>query len=317
MPKRRIKPDPGQIKSWVSTHFPDHKMARHGQEIRIHNPFCVDNGYHVWINLNKAKVHDFRPDYGHLVNGSFLWFVKKYLNVSFRDAVRSVCGDRIAEEIIDDIEYKKYERTNIQLPSTYVSIDLESKCPIMKSVIRYLDSRCITTEQMISKHIGHDNYDVIFPYYERGRIVYWQSRSILNKSFNFPANTSKSDHIYGIDDIESDEYVVIAESIFNALVFERGAAVGGSDIGRIQRLKLKSTGVKKVILAFDNDESGKRGVANAYQSMKDEFDLYYSFTDGDDDWNKIAQDFGLIEARTMLDNNMRKLDMRNYLKIRI
>ena len=320
-----IKPTPDQIKSWIKINFPIFKSARHGQEIRINNPFQSpvepDTGFHLWINLEKAKVHDFRPQYKRQADGSFLWFVKKYKRTSFRQAVREVMGDGAINSISYDGKMQIYEEKNriiyVKLPEGFVRLDDNKDDPISKPVREYLYSRCVTDEQISALEIGNSGFDVVFPYHEYGEIVYWQSRSAINKRFNFPEGTSKTQYIYGFDNIEPDEPVIVTESIFNSMMFDRGVSAGGSSISVEQKRRFKAAKASILIITFDNDEAGWKGTAQAYDLLKSDFKLYYSLPDGDDDWNKIAQNNGIKAVRSMMIRNLRKLDLSNVVKLKL
>lgn len=315
MKKRLIKPTPEQIRSWVSRYFPDNKDKCGGREIRINNPFSPgDNGYHLWINVEKAAVHDFRPSYSY-VSGSFLWFVKKYKKISFRDAVQDVTGGDIRYYISDAIKTVG-EIQHVTLPESFKKLD-DCNDAISKTVRGYLHSRMISDEQITSHNIGYDGFEVVFPYYEYGEVVYWQSRSTINKKFNFPLDTNKTAFIYGFDNLEPGQPAIITESIFNSLMFDRGASIGGSSIDDLQIRRLKMVGVDSVIMALDNDESGRNGTADSYNKLSSHFNTYYSFTDGEDDWNKIAIDYGTQEARRMLARNIKILDLSASVKLRL
>jgi hypothetical protein len=314
-------PTPEQIRSWVFKNFPDHKLSKHGEEIRINNPLYADDGYHMWISVLKSITVDHRPQCKSGSSGSFLWFVKNYRKISLRDAAIEVMGEEAAGHVNHDRAYssKKPRQTiKVDLPPGFKKFS-ESADAISDAVLNYLRSRSITDEQIMSLDIGYTNgFEAVFPYFENGDIVYWQSRSILQKQFNFPADSNKSIYIYGYDTIDPTRPVIVTESIINSLMFDNGSATGGSTIDEIQKRKFVRRGVKKMILAYDNDKAGKVGIAKSYKLMKDKFELYYSLTDTeDDDWNNVANKFGLIVARQMLERNLKKLDLRESIRLRM
>lgn len=309
-----IKPTPEQITKWVIKNFPDYKTKKGGVELRINNPLSIDDGYHLWINTSKAAVNDFRPDYHDVVSGSFLRFVKKYLKCSFFEAVREVCGDNVAYAHAKNLPFSKREITKQTLPVGF-KLFTESVDIYSEPTLNYLRSRCVDDDQIMENKIGFKEFSVVFPYYEHGESVYWQSRSILNKDFDFPPDSNKSDFIYGFDNIDPDERVIITESIFNALMFDNAVAVGGSEISDNQKLKLRKLGVKDIIVAFDNDGAGRHGISKCY-NMKNYFNVRYSLTDGEDDWNKISQDLGILRAQQMLFRNVKDLTLRESIRLK-
>ena len=114
------------------------------------------------------------------------------------------------------------------------------------------------------------------PYYEYDELVYWQGRSIYNKNFLFPPDTSKTKFIFGVDSLDFDGYAIITESIFNCLMFNKGVAIGGSIIDSEQIRLLKSFNVSKIIVAFDNDDAGVKGISDSYKLLCNDFNLFYS-----------------------------------------
>ena len=316
-----IKPKPDQITKWIKKHFgDDYKITKRGQEIRINNPLSIDDGYHLWINVYKAIVNDFRPRYKNLVSGSFLSFVMKYKNITFKEA---------AEEVIGDVNYKDYNfnsnnipeskisKTTIKLPNDFTKLTYKDDTisPIIK---RYLNQRCIPNGKIYTSNIGYSGLNVVFPYYEFNKIVYWQQRSITNKQFLFPPDTNKADFIYGFDNINPTDPVIITESIFNALMFDNAIAIGGSDLSDMQKNKLKKLKIKKIIMALDNDAAGKAGISKAYKKLDPYFDLYYSLPpNSDEDWNDIAKNNQKEDAMLWLKKGLNKLDYTTSIKLRL
>lgn len=316
--KTRIKPSPDQIESWVKRNFGDYKSVRSGgdDQIRVNNPLVNDQGKHLWINLSRACVIDFRPHAKRRVSGSFLWFVKLYKKVSFREAVSDVMGSNIYyENVNDSFQYDARENRKIALPDGYKELDDSDEYDVM--MFNYLYSRCVSDLQIRSFHIGRCGFDVVFPYFENGDVVYWQSRSILNKIFSFPPDTDKSLFIYGIDNIEPGEPVIVTESIFNALMFDRGASIGGSSLSESQARKLKRMGCDDVIVAFDNDEAGLYGAAKCFDLMGSKCHMYYSVPPDDRDWNKIAQDDGIDRCYDLLLRNTKRLNMKSSVGLKM
>lgn len=316
--KKQLKPTSTQIEVWVKKNFHDYKSVKSGgdEQIRINNPLYKDDGYHLWINLSRACVIDFRPTARHKVSGSFLWFVKSYKKISFREAVSEVMGNSIQYEYIDDLSFD--DDTNpdvIPLPDDFVEL---SGSEDDSMVTNYLFSRCIRDVNIYANHVGRCGLTtVVFPYFENEKIVYWQSRSILNKKFQFPPSSDKSHYVFGIDNIEPGEPVIITESIFNALMFDRGVAIGGSHISDAQIAKLKNFGCDTVVVAFDNDDAGRYGVALCFEAMNYKFDLFYSIPPDEADWNDIAIRDGIDECHNVIANNTKRLNQREAISLKV
>jgi hypothetical protein len=314
-----IKPSKSQITKWVKKNFgTDFKEAKQGKELRINNPMSIDDGYHLWINLEKAIVNDFRPTYKDDVRGTFLSFVMKYKKISFRQAVKEVMGNVKIDELrhsIYDKDEEEEEKVRVELPNDFKYLTYDDTI-ISKIIKTYLNNRCIANGKAYKVGIGYSGMNVLFPYRENNEIVYWQQRSVNNKRFLYPSDTNKSDFIYGIDEIDPTEPVIVTESIFNSLMFDNSIAVGGSDLSDTQKNKLKKSGAKKVIMAFDNDDAGLSGTAKAYNKLSAYFELYCTFTNDDRDWNDLAIDDGKNEMMKVFKNNISKLDFAKCIKLK-
>jgi len=319
------KPSPTQIRSWVAKHFEfKEKVGKYGPELRICNPYDSprDTKYRVFINLSKAKVNDFRPNHKRHVSGTFLNFVKYYRKVSFHEAVKEVMGSvRYSDPRLED--YTEFQRgqedkpvVRVELPEGFTK--LTGGSDVFTDPVRsYLHSRQIMDAQIDANGIGYSGLNVVFPYYEFGDVVYWQSRSIVNKSFLFPDESSKTEFIYGFDNLDPDYPAVVVESITNALMFDRGCAVGGAELDVKQKKRLKVAGVKDLILAFDHDNAGMEGIGKCYNELRNDFNLWYSVTDGEDDWNRIAINAGSTQAALeMLMKNLKPLTFATSIKMK-
>lgn len=313
--RKILKPAPHQIVAWVKKHFSNHKTAQGGKQLRINNPFDGDRGFHLWINIDLGLVHDFRPRHKK-VDGTFLWFVKKYRKISFNEAVREVIGEVGNENYTYYIPKDSGPKQRINLPDGFKYLT-DSNSIILEPIYNYLHFRKITDDQIKSNKIGYSGFDVVFPYFEDGDIVYWQSRNIMNKTFRFPENTNKSDFIYGYDDIEPGEPIILTESIFNAMMFDRGVAIGGSSLGSRQVAKLRKRGVKELILALDNDSAGRMGIAKCFD-LRNYFSVFYSLSpDYDKDWNDLAIEEGRKSVNNIMSHNIKKLTFSESVRLKI
>jgi len=319
--KMAIKPTPLQIATWVRNHF-DYKVKKQGEELRICNPYDYpkDTKFHVFVNTQKAKVNDFRPNHKRNISGTFLNFVRRYRRISFHEAVKEVMGNVDPRMYRDSGPEPKLEATRqfVELPADFKQFgSLDEDDAVATAVRLYLHRRMITDEQIGEFGIGYGGLAAVFPYYEFGDIVYWQSRSIINKKFNFPDGSTKTKFIYGFDNLDPEYPVIITESVTNALMFEHGGSVGGCDVSDDQKRRLKAAGISDIILALDNDQGGREGIASCYQRLSPIFNLYYALTDREDDWNKIAQNEGLTAVYEMLMKNVKKLTLGESVRLRL
>jgi len=313
---KKLKPE--QIYGWVTREFPDNKPRKGGDEIRINNPFREDSGYHFNISCTKALCHDWRGDEwvgsgpgGRRKKCTFLKFVQLYKNCSFFDAVRSVLGASSDPRLFLRVQKTSEEQeatddTSLGLPDASESLLDSSQPKLASTLLKWLASRGIDERRVEKYGMLHSGFDVIWPYYEYDEIVYWQSRSRLNKTFMFPpldTGVNRNDYLYGFDQVEPASHVIIVESIIDGQTLEdQCVASGGAILGDMQVRKIRVFNPKDgIILAPDNDEAGIKSIlSNAAKLQKLGHKLYYAlppkyrYVDGDEenetkDWNDVAK----------------------------
>jgi hypothetical protein len=153
----------------------------------------------------------------------------------------------------------------------------------------------------------HCGLAVVWPYYEYDELVYWQSRSRVNKEFLFPPESVgviKTDFLYGFDQVEPASHIIITESIIDSqTVEEQCVATGGASLGSKQVRKIRALGPRDgIILAPDNDLAGLKSVLyNATLLRPLQTKLYvslppaieYTNDDGEldftTDWNEVGR----------------------------
>ncbi len=330
------------ILTWIRRNFSDFKIRKGGQEIVMANPLG-DSGRHFNISLVKREakkskrkdfwVHDWRPGHREL-DGSFLSFVQKYKRYTFFDAVKDVCGDdvdprswlrnakkgqRKAEEIPEEVE--------LILPSGANRIDTEADTLAYTFATNYLKSRAISIEDATQHFIHYDSTSIIFPYVELGAIVYWQSRSMAGKGFEFPPDTVgvvKSEFLYGFDFVEPGGILMICESIIDSINIGHGTvAIGGGDMSLKQVKKVRILNPSHIILAADNDEPDERGIRPGVMSIIQNHRLlspYYSKIsyaippDPYKDWNDVK--VSGLDPRQMIESVQKPATLSSLISLR-
>lgn len=345
-----------KIEEWVENNF-DFKLRKGGIEYCINSPFDNDTGYNFNISPDKGLCHDWRgnewagpinPESGKR-NCSFIKFVRLYLKCSYREALEAVLGSgdvsgylRPEGRITDK---KAQKKVSVSLPDG-VRLLSGSTDPQAKSIIKWLKSRGYTSQDIETSELYHLAMDVYWPYYEFDTLVYWQSRSRLNKRFNFPTlevydefgkvvgvtDGSKGDFFYGFDDIEPASYVIITEAIFDKHTLrEQTLASGGAILTDNQIKKLKILGPREgIILSPDNDKAGiKSIIANAVLLQRKGFKIFYSIPpkieyekNGEiletKDWNELftGAKLSINEIRKLHDDNIKAATKSELVKLR-
>lgn len=343
---------PSHIKNWVIKYF-DFKERKNGDELLIVNPFKGDGEYKFNISLSKAICNDWRsnewvgynPNTGRQNKCTFIRFARLYLesvrgSCSYLAALEDVLGSSssAAAVLASQRLNKQLEKSqnakevpSLGIPAGAKDIDFTDKSIISRSVISWLRSRKITEDIVKRYKMMHANFDIIWPYYEFDELVYWQSRSRLNKEFLFPPESigvSKGDFLFGFDFVEQASYITIVESILCCQTLrDQVIASGGAALTLKQAKKLQFLGPKDgVILAADNDSAGLRSILSNANLLKPfGFKLFCSIPpsikyDSDDgvkstkDWNDIAR-YTQEDPRKLFEENVKSLDIQTKLRI--
>jgi hypothetical protein len=331
------------VLSWINRNFGANKIRKGGQEIVMANPWG-DSGQHFNISLTEVTsksgrkgffVHDWRP--GHQQHdGSFLRFVQEYKNCSFVEAFKDVCGKnadpraylRAIKERQQEKDQELPEETEIILPPGSKRIDEPSDAMARELAVNYLNSRAVSIDDAKQHFVHYNSVSIVFPYVEFGVVVYWQSRSMVGKVFEFPPSeigVTKSEFLYGFDQVEPGGNIIIVESIIDSINIGPGAvAMGGAQLSEKQVKKIRVLNPHEIILGADNDKPDEKGIRPGtasvwynYNLLKPYFqNVYYCIpNDPYKDWNdmKVAgiHPSEYIEANKKLATLKSMITLRN------
>lgn len=333
---------PAKIKAWVAKRF-QYKERKAGVELVLNNPLVYDDGEHFSINVEKGICGDWRGNewagpisHTGKRNTSFVNFVSKVLKCSIREALRSVLGDlNIYSPPLQ--ETAKPDPRIIAIPLDFKPISSETEDQQTLVALMYLLRRGYTDVEIEKANLHVNGVTVLWPYYEFGELVYWQSRSVLNKTFNFPTNVididgnkiGKSDFLYGFDDCEPGKYLILVEAIFDKMTLgDQCCAIGGAMLTDRQVRKiafLKPT--SGIILAVDNDLAGLKSIISNSELLKPYgHKILYAFPpdikssktgDSIKDWNECITDLQWTkgQVRQAMVENIKLLDMKATIMI--
>jgi len=346
---RKHKKIPAEkIINWIENNF-DYKTRKNNTEYCICDPFTGDAKYKFNINPENGVCHSWHgDDWAGPINPksgkrncSIINFIKVYKRCSYKEALKEVLGD------VDDIgtyltnnesKKKEYDILSVILPDGVEPLS-NSKDMQAKALIKWLITRGYSNESIYKNEISYLGMDVFWPYYEFDELVYWQSRSRLNKRFTFPpeevfndqgqligkTECTKGDFLYGFDNIEPASYIIITEAIFDMnTIGEQCVASGGCDLTLNQYNKLKLLGPKKgIILSPDNDKAGIKSILTNSKKLESlKIPIYYSIPPileekrNIKDWNELGQTVGFNKVRDIHDKNIKKCTMTELIKLR-
>lgn len=300
-----------QVRAFVESNFSDFKTRKGGTEFIVNNPFDGDTGFH--LNLSCRGAYDWRGNsWARSYKPTFLRFVQLYRKCTYAQAIKEVCGDGVSLRSIE-IELRKQwgdqeqqeEKGEIllALPPGSQKIIGSSQPKMAQMLLNWLASRGLDAERVEQLDLHHYADTVVWPYYEYGMLVYWQSRNRLNKVFNFPDQSTglgKTMFLYGFDLIEPNDYVIVTEALFGAHTLDAQClASGGAILEEKQVRKLRVFNPQRgVILAPDNDKAGVGSIPRNYTLVKPYYSVLHSIPpkieymeDGEKqvtkDWNEL------------------------------
>jgi hypothetical protein len=333
-----FRPSKQQITNFVSKHF-DHKSRKNGQWLLICCPFDNDEAFKFGINAVTGTCNYWRGNdwaghansKGHR-NRGFLNFVKLYLKCTFEQAIQELSkyGPAFQFEEKDEGATPAPDDVQMVLPPGTEPLISSTHPKIAAMALGWLKSRGLTLADIKKYDIGHSAFDVIWPYYEYGLLVYWQARNFTTKRFTFPAidefNVGKADFIYNFDNIEPAEDIFITESIIGAITLcHQAGATGGAGLSPTQLNKVSLLGPKKgVVLVPDNDPPGINYLVKDAEALEARgHKVYYSLppwsVDGVavKDWNEMYTHAKMpfADIRRVMEAGIRKFDIRAKVKL--
>lgn len=345
-----------KIISWIENNF-DYRTRKDGSEYTICDPFSGDSKFKFNINPENGVCHSWHGDeWAGPVNPktgrrncSVVNFVKIYKKCSYRQALAELLGadEDVSQYLKSDgriNDSATNEKRAAVLPDG-VELLSTSRDKQASALRQWLKTRGYTDQSIEKSELYHLGMDVFWPYFEFEELVYWQSRSRLNKRFEFPpeeifdhqgkliAKTigTKGDYFYGFDNIEMASYLIITEAIFDQNTLgAQCVASGGCDLTPNQINKIKILGPKKgIILSPDNDNAGISSIIRNKQLLESlKIPIFYSippkikFSDKGEtkytkDWNEIGEKVvGFTKVRDLHDQGIKKLSVREVIKIK-
>lgn len=153
---------------------------------------------------------------------------------------------------------------NNNLPESFKLIGLGSS-QVAKMARSYLENRGFNIMKLMMKGVGYCTkgefaFRIIFPFYEKGKLVYFNAREFINFGLRFKNpnaedfGTGKSLLIYNIDALQVYSRAYLVESITNAETLgEKSIAIGGKIPSDYQYSRILASPIKEVIVLLDPD----------------------------------------------------------------
>lgn len=205
-----------------------------GDEYKVRCNKCKTKS--MWINVRKQVFKCFScKNNGHV----------NLLGLSF-DNKQSV------KKIIN-YNFNIHNSSEFSMPHNY--IEVKSRIDFPKGW-DYIIKRGYKPESI--KFGTADKESIMFPIYENGKLIYYQTRCVYDfiniKSSNPNKNcgVGKEEILFGIDEIKNNEVIIVTEGIFDSLRIGSISTLG-KNMSDIQFNKIMNKRPSLVFICYDND----------------------------------------------------------------
>ena len=262
----------------MSEKFTENTSA--GREFRINSIFADDDKHKLYINLDTGLWTDFKSG----EKGNFLQLISHVENVPYpaaRSFVNRIAFDKgvnLFEVSTLNVENEaiSVERTIEGDMEDWIEVDpkkdIKSTNTLKRLASNFAISRKLASFKFYVGKKGRYFQRIIIPYIDKKGCFYFQARTLINRD---PKYLNPSKGLYGIKTSEvlypydkSLEYVMVTEGPLDAMSLRaagfNATCTQGCKMSTVQAKELKG---KRVILAYDNDESGQEGFAEAKKRL--------------------------------------------------
>ena len=313
---------PVVIKDYLSQKFAQSCEA--GREFRVNSIFTADEKQKLYINLDTGLWTDFKSG----EKGNFFQLVSHIENVPYTSArafIKRLAFDMGAT--LFDVSTLNVENKKIEVERTiagdvkdflevHPKTDIASPHPLRRLAANFALSRKLGAFKFYVGNKGRYFQRIIIPYMDKDEPFYFQARTLVNRD---PKYLNPSKGLYGIKTSEilypydrTMPTVIVAEGPLDAMTLRaagfNATCTQGCKMSTVQAKELKD---KRVVIAYDNDESGREGFSEAKKRLLTQRNtqLYHlsppkEFKDWNDFWVSTNPD----TFQSYVVNNISKAD---------
>tara|TARA_R100001143_G_scaffold33624_1_gene32038 strand:+ start:3534 stop:4529 length:996 start_codon:yes stop_codon:yes gene_type:complete len=262
---------PSYIRAYIDSNFKGcGKYSSNNAEYMMPSVFVEDDWKHKFsINTNTGLWQDFKAHR----QGNFIQFVAQVEKISYRRAEAKVVFENIGEPDEPSSPYTPPVQTKLEIDtSSWIPIDIYS-CHSSNSFVqlawKYLWDRklfnvdFVQDEPFYFASDGEYKNRIIIPFRGvSGDIYFFQARALFNDHPKYlnPVGIKASSVLYPY--LNSDE-VLVCEGPLDAISLHlagiNATATMGSSPSQFQ-IEIMKQGGCELIIAYDNDEAGKKGI---------------------------------------------------------
>ena len=251
-----------------------------GREFRINSIFADDRKQKLYINLDTGLWTDFKSG----EKGNFCQFISHVENVPYSGARFHInrlafnAGVNLFDVSTLNVDNKAIarDRTVESDAREWLEVrplkDISSPSYLKRMASKFAINRKLSAFKFYVGKTGRYFQRIIIPYEHKGVPFYFQARTLLNRE---PKYLNPSRSLYGIKTSEilfpydeTMDYVMVTEGPLDAMSLRssgfNATCTQGCKMSTVQSRALKD---KKVIVAYDNDESGRQGFSEAKKRL--------------------------------------------------
>lgn len=265
------------VENFIKSEF-KYKLTSDKKEIQICSIYTQDVKFKCYINVEQFVFCDFKAG----VSGSCYTLFKDYLNVVSQKEVMLYIMRKYADGQFFILDEQKKE-IHFDDDNSIIRNFNTNERPIYfyqkdkignfgKACLKYLMQRKISVDYIRSMGYVYNKFSkfhqrIILPYFEDGKMVYFQARSQdKNNQLRYlnPIGLNKQNYIFNYDYLNDDELILV-EGVFDAMSIDRNeqtaTCIGGAFLSTKQLIKIFSKAKpKRIIYVPDQDETGQKEI---------------------------------------------------------
>ena len=271
---------PQYIRAYIDLNFKGcGKYSANEQEYIMPSPFVDDDWKHKFsINVDTGMWQDFKAHR----QGNFIQLVAQIEKISYRRAESKILFDSTMEDYEVPIKKQRTAPTKLEVDiSSWIPIDIYSchnRNTYVQLAWKYLWERKLFNIDFVEDEPFYFAIDgkykdrIIIPFKNTGGDIYFfQARALFNDYPKYvnPEHLKASTILYPY---LNDEPVLLCEGPLDALSLKlagvNATATMGSSPSKFQLEAIKESRCD-IVVAYDNDAAGKRGIEKLERMRKD------------------------------------------------
>jgi DNA primase len=247
----------------------------YGDELRADCPFCGDDRQRLGMNNLTKLWHCFNCDEA----GNLVGFLQRVLSLTYEAAVEMILAGRSRRRGLPELRAAEQRVPAARIASVELPTEFELlKLPMLKRNNRFwrylIQGRDLSISQIQDYGIGFARsgemaWRVILPVISSGQLMTFVARAISKErlpKYRSPVGADNSRALFNLERLAGREEVVLVEGVFDALrIPDMAVATLGTHLSQAQRTLLIRAGVKRVILCWDEDDTG---LPQAYETAR-------------------------------------------------